>query len=160
LSSNKGQLFTPDFIMATVIFLFILITLQVNNYAIREKISNEEDMLYYDSLISKTDILVLYPGYPKYWNGSNVEIIGFAEKPNVLNKTKIEAFVSMSDSNIKKLLNIEDKSFYFIIRDSNDNILYEKGSTSWQNSEKIFVVKRNVIIDEKGAEMRFIVYGD
>lgn len=158
MSSNKGQLFTPDFIMATVIFLFILITLQVNNYAIREKISNEEDMLYYDSLTSKSDILILYSGYPKYWNRTNVEILGLADKPNVLNKTKIETFVSMDNGDIKKLLNIEDKSFYFVIRDSDDNILYEKGSTSWGNSEKIFVVKRYVIIGNKGAEMRFIVW--
>ena len=158
MSSNKGQLFTPDFIMATVIFLFILITLQVNNYAIREKISNEEDMLYYDSLTSKSDILILYSGYPKYWNETNVEILGLADKPNVLNKTKIETFVSMDNGDIKKLLNIEDKSFYFVIRDSDDNILYEKGSTSWGNSEKIFVVKRDIIIGNKGAEMRFIVW--
>jgi len=144
--------------MATVIFLFILVTLQVNNYVIREKISNEEDMLYYDSLTSKSDILVLYPGYPKCWNKTNVEIIGLADKPNTLNKTKIENFASMSDSKIKKMLNIEDKSFYFVIRDSDDNVLYDKGSTSWGNSEKIFVVKRDVIIDNKGAEMRFIVW--
>ncbi|MCD6477474.1 MAG: hypothetical protein J7K87_00535 [Candidatus Aenigmarchaeota archaeon] len=158
MSSNKAQIFSPDFIMATIIFLFILVTLQVNNYMIREKIAEQQDMLYYDSLLSKTDILVLYSGYPKYWDASNVEVLGFAERPNILNETKIKEFVSMDENDIKKLLDIEGKSFYFFVKNSEGKIMYEKGSPSWENSDEVFVVKRDAVMNGKGVEMRFIVW--
>ncbi len=154
---KKAQVFTPDFIVASIMFLLILTILQVYTQNMYEKIDKQENLLYYDSLISTTDILLLYQGYPEYWNENNVEVLGVAKKPNYLNRTKVEHMMNMTNDKIRKIINIEGRSFNMTIENSTD-IMYTKGSSDWGNAENIFVINRNGIMDERSVKIRFIVW--
>ncbi len=154
---KKAQVFTPDFIVASIMFLLILTILQVYTQNMYEKIDRQEKLLYYESLISTTDTLLLYHGYPEYWNENNVEVLGIAEKPNYLNRTKIECMMSMTDDKIRKTINIEGMSFNITIENDTD-IMYTKGSSDWEDAEDIFIINRNGIMDGKSVKIKFIVW--
>jgi len=157
LSSNKGQIFTPDFIVATVTFLAIMVMLYTHTENVYERLNTQEELIYYENLVSVTDLLLLYHGYPKYWNTSNVEVLGLAERPNYLNKTKVEMLSSMSDAKIKQLLGIEGMNFYFSIENSTDKIV-EKGSTDWSGAENLYIVNRNAVMNGTSVKLKLLVW--
>ena len=154
---KKAQVFTPDFIVASIMFLLILTILQVYTQNMYEKIERQENLLYYDSLISTTDILLLYQGYPEYWNENNVEVLGVAEKPNYLNRTKVEHMMNMTNDKIRKIINIEGRSFNVTIKNSTD-IMYTTGDSDWEDSENIFVINRNGIMDDIPVKIILLVW--
>ena len=79
MSSVKAQVFSPDFIVASVMFILILVILHVHTQDVYEKIEKQENMIYYENLVSTTDLLLLYHGYPPYWNETNIEVLGLAD---------------------------------------------------------------------------------
>ena len=157
MSSVKAQVFSPDFVVASVIFILILVILNVHTQGVYEKIEKQENMLYYESLVSTTDLLLLYHGYPKYWNETNVEILGLAERPNHLNRTKVEQMMNMSEERIKSLLNLGGKSFRLTIENST-GVMFEKGDTDWSDAETIYIINRNAIMDGIPVKIKFLVW--
>ena len=156
--SAKGQAFSPDFIIASVIFLLILIMLNTYTNSMYEKIEKQENMIYYETLLSTTDIMMLYGGYPENWNSTNVEVIGLAGRPNYINRTKLETMVNgISNNRIKELLGIEDRSFNITVRNGTST-LYTKGGSDWSNSKNIYVVKRRALMDEQEIEISLLVW--
>ena len=157
MSSNKAQIFTPDFIVATVTFLVIMVMLYTHTENMYERLNTQEELIYYENLVSVTDLLLLYHGYPKYWNTSNVEVLGLAERPNYLNKTKVEMLNSMSDAKIKQLLGIEGMDFYFSIENSTDKIV-EKGTMDWSGAENLYIVSRNAVMNGASVKLKLLVW--
>ncbi len=157
MSSNKAQIFTPDFIVATVTFLVIMVMLYTHTENMYERLNTQEELIYYENLISVTDLLLLYPGYPEYWNATNVEVLGLAERPNYLNKTKVEMLNSMSDAKIKQLLGIEGMNFYFSIENSTDKIV-EKGTMDWSGAENLYIVNRNAVMNGASVKLKLLVW--
>lgn len=157
MSSVKAQIFSTDFVVASVIFILILIMLEVHTQNIYDKIEKQENMFYYENLISTTDTLLLYQGYPKYWNESNVEVLGIAERPNYLNRTKVEQMMGLSENQIKTLLNLEDRNFYFTLENSTE-IMFEKGDVDWADAETVYIINRNAVMDENAVKIRFLVW--
>ena len=154
---NKAQAFTPDFIVATIMFILIMVILHIHIQSMYEKIENQERMIYYENLVSTTDLLLLYHGYPEHWNHTNVEVIGLAERLNYLNRTKVEEMKLLTNERIKDLLNLGGKSFYFSIKNSTDTVL-EKGTTDWSAAENIYIINRNAMMDGASVEIRFLVW--
>ncbi len=157
MSSVKAQVFSPDFIVASVMFILILVILHVHTQDMYEKIEKQENMIYYENLVSTTDLLLLYHGYPPYWNETNVEVLGLADRPNYLNRTRVEQMMGMSESKIKSLLNLGGKSFRFIIENSTD-VMFEKGDTGWESAETVYIINRNAIMDEAPVKIKFWVW--
>lgn len=153
----KGQAFSPDFIVASIIFLLILTILQVYTQNMYEKIDKQQNLFYYESLVSTTDVLLLYRGYPANWNQSNVEVMGLAEKPNYINRTKVEEMMAMSESRIRKVMNIEGMSFNMTFSNQTD-MLYTSGESDWSSAENIFIINRNAVMDGKPVKLTFIVW--
>jgi hypothetical protein len=89
---------------------------------------------------------MLYRGYPAGWNQTNVEVLGLAERPNYLNRTKMEYMMGISDNLIKELMDIEGSSFNITVSNKTD-VIYTKGVSDWGNAESIFIVNRNGIME-------------
>lgn len=153
----KAQAFTPDFVVASIIFLLILTMLQVYTQNMYEKIDKQQNLLYYDNLVSTTDLLLLYGGYPQNWDQVNVEVLGIAEKPNYVNRTKVEHMMGMGDDQIKKIMNIEGKSFN-ITFSNETGIIYTKGSSDWGSADNIFIINRNALMNGDVLKISFIVW--
>lgn len=154
---KKAQVFSPDFVVASVIFLLILSILQVYTQNVYDKIERHDNLLYYENLISTTDILMLYRGYPDNWNETNVEVMGLAGRPNCINRSKLESMMSMTDQKIKELMNIEGRSFNITV--SNETgMAYTKGSMDWSDAENIFIINRNGLMEGEPVSFKFIVW--
>src|SRR4030042_425618 len=153
----KAQVFSPDFVVASIIFLLVLTILQVYTQNMYEKIDNQQKPLYYESLVSTTDILLLYGGYPENWDQGNVEGLGLAEKPNYVNRTKVEQMMAKNENQIRSIINVEGMSFN-ITFSNETGVLYTKGSADWSSAENIFIVNRNAIMDEEPVKKSFIIW--
>jgi hypothetical protein len=164
LSSNKGQIFTSDFLMAVVIFLFVMLTLQVTQSKMLQEIENQDRFLAYESLISTTDTFLLSPGYPENWDNTTVVTIGFADSSHILNITKIKNFLTLDYSKAKNLLGFgtEDFNLSFVYANNSifetDGINFTYGKTVSIDEEDIFVVKRSAALDHTRVRMELIVW--
>lgn len=143
--------------VASVIFLLILTILQVYTHNVYEKIESQENMLYYENLISTTDTFLLYHGYPQYWDNDNVEVLGLVERPNYLNQTKVEQMMNLTEEQIKTLLNLGGRSFYFTVENGTD-VMFEKGDTDWEDTETVYIINRNALMEGIQVKIRFLVW--
>ncbi len=160
---KKAQSFGPDFVVSSIVFILILSMLHIHVQSIYERIEKQNDLIFYESLVSTTDLLMLYHGYPRNWNSNNVEVLGLAERPNKLNETKVIRFMNdISNENVSKLLNIEGMSFYFLIKNKT-SVIMEKNNTGWEkireDSDNIYIINRNAVMNEKQIEIDFL-FGD
>ncbi|RLJ02995.1 MAG: hypothetical protein DRP11_02040 [Candidatus Aenigmatarchaeota archaeon] len=160
----KGQIFSNDFLLAVIIFMLILTTIQATQMKMFEKIDNDREKIYYESLLSRTDTLILYEGYPEFWSPSDVEVLGFAQEPSILNVTKIKYFVSMDYDKLKELLGVRGREFYVEFTDSEGNVIsdggivFKKGRDDWEGAEEITVVRRGVILNGREAVMKVVTW--
>lgn len=115
ISTKKGQIFSTDFLVAIVIFMFVIVALQTHQARIKDKIQHEEKLLFYEELVSITDNLLLSPGYPEDWNSSNVEVLGLAKTPSILDVKKVEEFFKLNQSSMAKLLGLQPNNFYLTL---------------------------------------------
>ncbi len=143
--------------VASVIFLLILVVTHVYTQNIYEKIDRQESMIYYESLISTTDVLLLYPGYPEKWSQGNVEVLGIAERPNYINSTKMGSMMNMTEDRIKELMGIEGNNFYFTV-ENDTGLVFEKGTTAWNNTDTVYIINRNALMDGASVKIRFLVW--
>lgn len=164
---NSGQLFSSDFLVAVILFIFVITAIQVQHSSVVRKINNQEELLFRESLISRTDTLVMFQGYPEDWNISSIEVLGLSTgEPNRVNETKLQYFVQMDTSEAKRLLGLRGNSFYFSVENSTGQVIsgggmkYEKGNQGWGGADNIYTVKRNVFLGQQGkiAIMRLVVW--
>jgi hypothetical protein len=123
--SVKGQVNPIDFMAAVFIFMvlfgyfMILWNMFSMRYGERSEILDCEL-----GSISIADYLVNSRGYPINWTSAPLEArsIGFANKPNELDWSKVSSFASMNYSNQKKLLGTDND---FLIKiESSDGASY------------------------------------
>lgn len=166
-SEKSGQLFSSDFLVAVLVFLFIMTAVQVQHSIILGKIENQHNHLYRETLISRTDTLVMFSGQPEGWNESTVEVLGLSTgEPNHINETSLQRFIQMDMYKAKRLLGLRERSFYFSVENSTGNVLsgggvqYDKGADNWGDAEDIYTVRRNVFLGQQGeaAIMRLVVW--
>lgn len=158
-------MFSADFIVAILVLLFLITSFQVYQSNVIKEIQHEQRAIYRNSLVSRTDTMVLYPGQ---WKGTEAEVLGFAVQredqasPNRINETKVEGFLTMDESKCKELLGLRGRNFYFFIKDRQGSIIsdYEKGDTNWHDADNVYRVKRNVFLQPSGesAVLELIVW--
>lgn len=162
----KGQMWSMDFAVSIVIFaLMIGIVIFAWNYAIRNSADQVNLNILENDVIMISDTLVRVPGMPEDWNESSVRVLGLAEEENVLNKTKVLQFVNMDYNQIKILLGIANREFYFEMRYPNNTVM-DIGGTSLnkgidpvgQNSNVVVPVERYVILNGNIAKMEFFLW--
>ena len=162
----KGQMWSMDFAVSIVIFVLMVgIVIFAWNYAIQNSADQVNLNILENDVIMISDTLVRVPGMPEDWNESSVRVIGLAEEENVLNRTKVLQFVSMGYNQIKILLGIANREFYFEMRYPNNTVM-DIGGTSLnkgidpfgQDSSVVVPVERYVILNGNIAKMEFFLW--
>jgi len=154
---NRGQIFSTDFMVGLVVVLFVLTTIQVYHSQVLEDVKQEEELIYRDSIISRTDTLMLFEGHPLDWHSDNVNILGFSTgTPNKLNRTKLLEYFEMPGDDALELLNFHGRDFYISLVDDNgeivsyNNVEFERGDRGgWEDSENVHTVERKASLDGK-----------
>ncbi|MGM5481393.1 MAG: hypothetical protein ACQESE_03200 [Nanobdellota archaeon] len=100
-SKKKGQVFTIDFIIGLLGFIFLVL---IAFKLIVSIVPNDDFKLLNDENIFITDML-MQQGYPDNWTDSSVIIPGITTD-NRLNKTKLEEYDKISYPRTKGLLHI------------------------------------------------------
>ncbi|GEM_PF-964904 len=158
VGSLKGQLNSLDLMLAIVIFVFLLSYVVLFRFVdvLDLDKSLTKNKLEADAL-SLSDILLKSQGVPYNWekNSSNVQMIGLASSPNVLNSEKLQMFTNMSYINATQLLGLSSQ-FYFYVEDLEENRLYETGNSTL--SDQIISITRFAILNGEKVRVRLIVY--
>lgn len=166
IEREKGQVFSSDFLVGIVVLLFILTALQVYQSNMLQNIEYQNKLLYRESLVSRTDTLLLSEGLPSDWNSSSVEVLGLSTgEPNHINETKLARFVSLPAENVTEFLGLRGRNFYFSVENTTDvishrGISYSFGNKTWNESKNIYTVKRKVFLEDskQTAVMRLVVW--
>lgn len=96
-------------------------------------------------------------GLPGDWNESNVKQLGLCKSVLgicIISNEKINSFTSLSPEEVKNLLNLKDYNFRVMIKDSNDNIIFDYNSSStFGLAEKI----QKDVLNESLAQLKAFV---
>lgn len=153
----KGQAFAPDFLTSVVILGVMLSVFLVSwNSIVDAQITDQRDReLYYQGERTMKNLLNS-PGSPENWNSSNVEVLGFAERPHVLNESKIEEFKDLSSSEKSSLLS----SIGFNLKIVGDEVIYDIGQNP--NASQVFGFRRDALLNRSGdlerVEVRYATW--
>ncbi len=154
----RGQVSSIDVLVSAVIFVMIFISLRG---VWLENISEAENNFYFSELQLKSesalDSLVKTQGYPKNWSADNVELIGLADKPLVLDESKVLSFAGMDYNDAKYLLGLGRYDFRMdIIAESpSDSISIGKALDA---NVFVYSVRRTVVYKGGFADVGFKVF--
>lgn len=165
---SKGQVFSADFLVAVVVILFVMTTLQVYHSRVLEDIQQEERMVFQESLTSRTDTLLMFEGRPENWDEESVEILGFSTGvPNRLNGTKLLEYFEMDEERAEELLGFHGHEFYLSLENkskevvSQDGVTFERGERGgWEDATNVYSVRREVSVDgmENTTSLKMVVW--
>jgi hypothetical protein len=144
---SKAQLFMSDFIMASVIVIFIIIlSVSIWNRNVNSLKSKEERSGMESLVLSISDQLIRSPGIPSDWNKNNVLAIGLAAEDNTLDAAKVYNFTSLDIDKTKNLLGIGNYNFIFRLRNTSETVLVEYGDLPIDGKE--VVILRRIVLFE------------
>lgn len=156
----KAQANPIDFMAAVFIFMVVFALFMIlwnmfsMRYAERAKMIDCEL-----TAISIADRLVNSGGYGANWTNAPLDAksIGFANRPNELDWTRISSFASLNYSEQKRLLGT-DRDFMIIV-DRSDGASYIQIGQESENAEQLVEVKRLAMLNGKIVNLRVRVYG-
>lgn len=139
--SEKGQLFTSDFIFASAMFVAALVI--VYGYSNLASMRINEAQLIQDREYAArrtAQMLVVSEGIPSNWHtlpDENIKAIGLALEPNVLSEEKIKRFEKLADENyafLKEILGLQKYDIVLKVTDTSGSTLYSIGASETQES--------------------------
>ncbi len=96
MDMKKGQLFSGDLMVATVVFMLSLSLVFVIWQTVSDDISNAEELRAMEKLTSEfSEQLIRTPGAAEDWRYFNVRITGMASDDRFINLTKAEWFIEL-----------------------------------------------------------------
>lgn len=142
LNSERGQLFTSDFIFASAMFVAALLLVHgyTNIASMRMQHSNEIHEREYAARRT-AQMLVISQGIPQNWHAlpdQNIRAIGLSSEPNVLSEEKIKRFKKLADENyafLKEILGLQKYDIALKITETSGKTLYSIGASETQESE-------------------------
>ena len=151
----RGQVWSVDFILSVVIFVTMIILFFFTFNLLSADASQQEEInRMQDTALEVTEALVRTTGSPPGWTNATVQLIGLAERENVLNDTRVLRFVNQSlDYNISKiLLGIGGYEYYVRIEHPNGSTVFLKGlnltkGLNYTSAEDIVPVERYVLLN-------------
>jgi hypothetical protein len=153
---KRGQISSIDVLVGIILFIFVLVTLRgvwlSNLESGYSQIHSVETQLLATQAI---DVLLKTPGYPIDWSSSNVEVLGLADKPLVLNEAKVSEFISMSYEDSKSLLGLG--SYEYRIDFNNNGTIFSKGPVI-DSIGRIVSMKRVVWYNGGRTDVTFTVF--
>lgn len=149
---KSGQAVIIDLFVAVSVFIILIIILTItwDLYNVRLQTRME-----YDEMILKTflisDALVKSEGVPFDWDDNptpsvaTIRQLGLADRRGILSDKKVEKYLSLSNADVKDILNIGLYNYYFLIRDVNGTPYVSRGAVPQGklavNSGRIVVYK-------------------
>ncbi len=129
-TKKSGQLFSYDFIISAMVFLFFFSTFFfVWDYLNKQIVwqSDIKDIQGRAALLS--DVLVRTGGYPENWTSANVETIGLATgEENVIDPGRLAALNATSYSTARDVLGLGQKyGLHLQLNDTLNNTIFTYG---------------------------------
>jgi len=165
-TNDKGQIFSSDLMIAGIIFLLILTLSLVYSNDVANKISIlEQDNLREQAVQNAANALVYSPGKPANWQNfsdlSGIFAIGIADSRNVIDPTKINQLVILSQTDydqIKDLLGLSKYGLKVSIIDLlNNQVFFEFGVEPGSN-QSVSAVNRFALLDGQDVIVRVKVF--
>jgi hypothetical protein len=115
---RKSQIEFTDFVVAIIIFSFVLISYYIYTTNISKQDSVETSNLISDAkTISES---LTSGGFPENWKSSDVVRIGFIGSDNRLDTEKFNEFIKIDYNESKRLLGTAYEHFLFFVNESED----------------------------------------
>lgn len=156
LTSNKGQVFLPDFVGSVVIFSFILMYFMIGwNGLVGDSLSDDRAELTLGAERSLT-LLLDTQGYPNNWNSSQVEVPGLRNQKGFLSARKILTMKSMAHDERTQLFRNQNHNFTLL---EEGNIARANGTrltfgVGFEDAETLISLKRSVVVNKSGEKVR------
>ena len=166
LLKEKGQIFSTDLMLASIIFLLILTTAITYSNQVSNRIyffEQEEEMRQAGQQAANG--LVLTNGNPANWenlpNIDNVNSIGIADSANMLNSSKITQLSALASSDyedVKSILGIAKFDFKLEIISMQGNFTVESFGASPESESSIVSINRIAFYDGNNVVVRLKVF--
>lgn len=160
LNSKKGQLNSIDFLIAAVVFMFLLVFFVGYWYVSAGDLQNTITRNRLESLgVTITDNFVKSPGVPSNWtdNTSFIQSVGFVSSQNILAESKLENFTNLDYNISRTMLGLSTaQGFYFYVDDVDGDRRYQSGNSS--TSGQVISITRAAILNGEKVKVRLIVY--
>jgi len=134
--NEKGQVFSPDILVAVIIFLAALVFFYIGSNSIFAQEDLFELRSEVDEVLHSTmNSLVFSQGKPVNWDEGpvqNTSFFGLADERNIVDQNKIVTLINFLDNNYlytKERLGIGKFSFKLRVIDFNGSILYSSTRT-------------------------------
>jgi len=151
--NKNGQFFTPDLVVAVIIFIFGLIMFQVASQTIFLDVTNVNSSTNIDERAHATmEFLVSSTGEPVTWEQNDlidVNVIGLATSKNILSNSKTEKLIEFMDDNYletKTMLGLGGLDFNISIVDSTGLVLFESGQLASEPAQR-YIYERKTILN-------------
>jgi hypothetical protein len=160
----KAQLWSLDFVLSAVVFSLALITvLFIWNYTNTETAERIEFKRAEGLVLSISDVLIRTSGVPDDWNTTTVKVLGLASDENVLNRTKVERFLSLDYNGSKRILGVPLYDYYFRLADINGGTIFINQTEAVKgvypaDAEIVVPVQRYGLLDGEIVKMGFILW--
>ena len=142
--NSKGQVSSYDVLVAIIIFLMMFIVLKqipMNNLTEAiDDFSYNEMRLYSQQAM---DSMLKTNGYPTNWAAGDVEIIGLAQKQNILDEEKVTEFLLLDYGDARNMLALGKYDFNFLVDSVDDSKDFSFG-VNIQEDKEVIVIERVV----------------
>ncbi len=168
LGKNRGQLFSGDIAIATVVFLATISMVFFLWNTTNEDISRAESLRDMQKISSESiEQLIRTPGIPQDWAQDNVRVPGLATEDRHINISKAAYFIELMNStnyaDNKGLLGLGAYDFYMNVTDIDGNLVtvggvnFTAGQLPLGELEKLNNL-RTAILNETIVRFNFIIW--
>jgi len=167
-NAEKGQMFSGDIAIATVVFLAALSLAFFMWNATNDRIETAETLRGMEKASSEAlEQLIRSPGVPRYWTDSDVKVLGLANADRIINATKASYFINMMNStnyaDNQYLMGLGEYHFYMnvtnltgrIVSLNNTELIAGKELAGETDSLSLF---RTAILNDTIVRFNFVVW--
>ena len=165
LLNKKGQIFSTDLMLASIIFLLILTTATVYGNQVANRIYfMEQNSEMRQTGQQAANGLVLTSGNPANWQNQtveNIQSIGLANSANNLKKNKVQHLASLASSDyedVKSILGVAKFDFRLEIISMLDNFTVESFGASPGSESSVVSINRIAFYDGNNVIVRLKVF--
>jgi hypothetical protein len=158
--NKKGQFFSPDLVIAILIFLVCLTFFFVSSDSVFGQVRNNELMQNGDEVMhSVMNSLVLTSGKPFNWEALTLEetyLMGLCSRKNVIDEAKLEKLIYYLDNNYietKEILGLGGYDIKLKFVDNNGSTTYSSTRTQGDYYLKL-VYDRTAILNDRVGYLR------
>jgi len=179
MRGRRGQANSWELLLACLLFFFALATFVTLWKNTTGMISDSERFTVFDDTANDVaEKLVRTKGFPEAWTRQNVTVIGLANEPRILNRTKVVEFLALMNASSntmctdisnykcnKHLLGVGKYDFYFALEDINGTTMVVNNMTCTAGEVPPFDVEqvtipRTAILDDGIARIKLTLWNN